>query len=91
MDTLYYADGDAETDVSPFMKCLRTLDAQHARFVMKDSPHRIHRYIPPLRDLPTRKVLFQRGTGVSTARPLDLLWPATPDGKVAARPRLNYC
>lgn len=91
MDPLYNADGNAKTDVSPFMKCLRTLDTQDARFVLKDPAYSVHRCTPQLSDLPTQKVFFQGRAGVSTTGPLNLLGPLASDGKVAARPRLSYC
>lgn len=42
MDPLYNADGDAQTDVSPFVKRFRALDLQYARFVPEDPPNCVH-------------------------------------------------
>ena len=42
MNPLHNSYGNAKTHVSPFMKCLRTLDPQDTRFVPKDPPHRVH-------------------------------------------------
>ena len=91
MHPLYNADGNAKTYVSPFVKCLRTLDPQDTGFVPKDPPYRVHRPFPKLGNLSAREVLFQGGGGISTTRPLDFIGPFPPHRKVAARPRLNDC
>ena len=91
MDALYNAEGNAQTDVSPFVKRFRTLNPQDTSFVPKDPSHRIDRCVPLLCDLAAGKMFLQGGGGVGTTRPLYFVRPVTPDGKVAARPRPGYC